>query len=108
MMAALQALPGVSHVAVATGRPLEGVGFGMPFIIAGKSGVVDPSQRPLTGFGMVTPDYFQTYGIRLDKGRFLNDQDTASNVKVAVINEELARKYLGGTDPLQQRLLVER
>jgi hypothetical protein len=43
----------------------------MPFIIAGKSGVVDPSQRPLTGFGMVTPDYFQTYGIRLDKGRFL-------------------------------------
>lgn len=79
----------------------------MPFIIAGKSGVVDPSQRPVAGFGMVTPDYFQTYGVRLDKGRFFNDQDTGSSVKVAVINEELARKYLGGSDPLQQRLLVE-
>ena len=107
MMAGIQALPGVSHVAVATGRPLEGSGFGMPFIIAGKSGVVDPSQRPVAGFGMVTPDYFETYGMRLDKGRFLNEQDTASSVKVAVINEELARKYLGGTNPLQQRLLVE-
>ena len=82
-------------------------GFGMPFIIAGKSGVIVPSQRPVTQFGMVTPDYFETYGMRLDKGRFLNDQDTASSVKVAVINEELARKYLGGADPLQQRLLVE-
>src|ERR1700722_3710622 len=107
MMAALQALPGVSHVAVATGRPLEGAVFGMPFIIAGKSGVVDPSQRPLTGFGMVTPDFFQTYGVRLSKGRFLNDQDTGSSVKVGVINEEFARKYFGGADPLQQRLLVE-
>jgi putative ABC transport system permease protein len=107
MIAAIHALPGVSHVAAATGRPLEGSGFGMPFIIAGKSGVADPSQRPSTGFGMITPDYFQTYGIHLDKGRFLNDQDTASSVRVAVINEELARKYLGGTDPLQQRLLVE-
>jgi putative ABC transport system permease protein len=107
MMASIQALPGVAHVAVATGRPLEGVGFGMPFIIAGKPGIVDPSQRPLTGFGMVTPDYFPTYGIRLDKGRFLNEQDTASSVKVAVVNEELAHKYLGQTDPLQQRLLVE-
>jgi hypothetical protein len=51
MVAAIQALQGVSHVAVATGRPLEGSGFGMPFIVAGKSGVVDPSQRPSTGFG---------------------------------------------------------
>jgi putative ABC transport system permease protein len=107
MIAAIQAVPGVSHVAVGTGRPLEGVGFGMPFVIAGKSAVVDPSQRPITGFGLVTPEYFQTYGIRLDKGRFLNDQDTGSSVKVAVINEELARKYLGGSNPLQQRLLVE-
>src|SRR5271163_3991696 len=31
MMGAIQALPGVSHVAAATGRPLEGAGFGMPF-----------------------------------------------------------------------------
>ena len=37
----------------------------------------------------------------------MNNQDTDSSVKVAVINEELASKYLGGSDPLQQRLLVE-
>jgi putative ABC transport system permease protein len=107
MMAGLQSLPGVSHVSTSTGRPLEGLGFGMPFMIAGKPSVADPSQRPGTGFGMVTPDYFQTFGIHLLKGRFLNDQDTASSVKVAVVNEEFAHKYLQGADPLQQRLLVE-
>jgi predicted permease len=107
MMSSLQALPGVEHVTASTGRPLEGLGFGMPFVIAGKAGVADPSQRPNTGFGMVTPDYFQTFGIRLVKGRFFNEQDTASSVKVAVVNEEFAHKYLQGTDPLQQRLLVE-
>jgi putative ABC transport system permease protein len=69
--------------------------------------VVDPSQRPNTGFGMVTPDYFQIFGIHLVRGRFLSDQDTASSVKVAVVNEEFANKYLRGTDPLQQRVSVE-
>jgi putative ABC transport system permease protein len=56
---------------------------------------------------MVTPDYFQTFGIKLVKGRFFNDQDTASSVKVAVVNEEFVNKYMKGTDPLQKRVMVE-
>ena len=56
---------------------------------------------------MVTPDYFQTFGIKLIAGRFLNDQDTASSVKVAMVNEDFVNKFLKGTDPLKQRLGVE-
>jgi putative ABC transport system permease protein len=56
---------------------------------------------------MVTPDYFQTFGIKLISGRFLNEQDTASSVKVVVVNEDFVNKFLKGTNPLQQRLGIE-
>jgi putative ABC transport system permease protein len=107
IIASIQAVPGVSSVSAQTGLPLFGAGFGMPFTIAGKPAFTDPSQRPNTGFGMVTPGFFETFGVRLVNGRGFNEQDTASSVKVAVVNEEFVKRYLKGTDPLQQRISVE-
>ncbi len=107
ILASIQSVPGVSHVAAMTGMPLYGAGFGMPFTIAGQPAFNDPSQRPGAGFGMVTPDFFQTFGIRLVRGRFFSDQDDAASVKVAVVNEEFVKRYLKGKDPLQQRVVVE-
>jgi putative ABC transport system permease protein len=107
ILASIQSVPGVSHVAAMTGMPLYGAGFGMPFTIAGQPAFNDPSQRPGAGFGMVTPDFFQTFGIRLVKGRIFTDQDDAASVKVAVVNEEFVKRYLKGKDPLQQRVVVE-
>ena len=79
----------------------------MPFMIAGTPAFADPSQRPGCSFGMVTPDYFKTFGIRLINGRPFTEQDTAASVKVAMVNEEFVRKYFKGKDPLQQRVMVE-
>ena len=56
--------------------PVSGTGFGMPFSIVGKP-VTDPSQRPGAGFNMVTPDYFKTFGIRMQRGRAFTEQDRA-------------------------------
>jgi predicted permease len=107
LLASIRAVPGVMAVSAQTGTPLEGSGFGMPFTIAGKPAFADPSQRPGASFGMVTPDYFKTFGIRLVNGRTFTEQDSAASVKVAVVNEEFVRKYLKGTDPLRQRVVVE-
>ncbi len=107
LLSRIQAVPGVTSATAMTGLPLFGAGFGMPFTIVGKPAFSDPSMRPLAGFGMVTPDFFKTFGIRLVNGRFFNEQDTASSVKVAVVNEEFVKQYLKGTDPLQQRISVE-
>src|SRR5882757_1382154 len=107
ILAHIGAVPGVSHATVMTGYPLYGGGFGMPFTIAGGPSYADPSQRPGAGFGMVTPDYLATLGAHLIKGRSLNEQDTADSVKVVMVNESFARKYLQGKDPLQQRVVVE-
>ena len=102
----IHVLPGVSSVAASEGMPLQGTNFGMPFQIAGKL-VDDPSQRPTAGFNMVTPEFFGTFGMRMERGRALNEQDLAGGVPVAVVNEALVKKYFANVDPLAQRVRVE-
>ena len=58
-------------------------------------------------FEMVTPGFFQTFGIQMAKGRAFTDQDTASSIRVAIVNETFVNRYLAGVDPLTQRILVE-
>jgi putative ABC transport system permease protein len=102
----IEALPGVIRAEAATGMPLQGTNFGMPFTIVGQP-VADPSARPGAGFQMVTPGFFQTFAIQMAKGRAFTDQDTASSVRVAVVNQTFVDKYFKGVDPLTQRILVE-
>jgi putative ABC transport system permease protein len=106
ILASIASVPGVSNASAETGTPLEGAGFSMFFSIAGQSTYVDPAQRPGTGFEMVTPGYFQTFGIRLSKGRAFTDQDNTSSVKVAIVNQDFVDHFLKGTDPLQKRVLI--
>ena len=102
----IQALPGVSSVSASEGMPLQGVNFGMPFVIEGHP-VSDPSQRPGAGFNMVTPQYFKTFGIRIERGRVFTDQDIAGSVSVAVVNESFAKKFFPKGDALSHRIQVE-
>ena len=107
MLSALRAAPGVLAAATVTGAPLRGPSDGMPFTMVGGPTYNDPSQRPGTGFQSVSPDYYKTFGIRVVKGRSFSEQDTASSVRVAMVNEEFASRYLKGMDPLQQRVSIE-
>ena len=107
MLEAIKAVPGVLDASASTGLPLEGAGFGMPFTIAGAPDIKDPSQRPGAAFGMVTPDYFKTFGIQVLRGRTFSDADKAGGVRVAVVSESFVKKYFKDKDPLQQRLMVE-
>ena len=107
MLTSIKAVPGVLDTSVSVGLPLEGPGFGMPFTIAGQPEYSDPSQRPGAAFGMVTPDYFKTFGIQVVRGRSFTDQDNAGSVRVAMVDEEFVHKFFKGKDPLQQRINVE-
>jgi len=100
------ALPGITGVSASTGMPIIGTNFGMPFNLAGQA-VSDPSSRPGAGFTMVTPEFFKTFGIQIEKGRAITEQDVAGGLPVAVVNETFAKKYLSNLDPLTQRLAVE-
>jgi putative ABC transport system permease protein len=102
----VESLPGVTRAEVGEGMPLQGTNFGMPFFIAGKP-VSDPSTRPGAGFSMVTPGYFQTFGIQMARGRSFTEQDISGSIPVAVVNQTFADRFLKGLDPLTQRVVVE-
>jgi predicted permease len=105
MLDRIKSVPGVTHAAVTTGIPLRGM-FGLPFSVVGQPASTDPSQQPGALFRMVTPEYFQTFGIQVIRGRAVTEQDTASGVKVALVSQDLVAKFLKGGDPLQQRLMI--
>ncbi len=107
MLSVLRSVPGVTSAATVTGMPLRYHSDGMPFAVVGGPTYADPSQRPDAGFQSISPDYFKTFGIQILKGRSFNEQDTATSVRVAIVNEEFAKRYLKGMNPLQQRLSIE-
>ena len=102
----LEAVPGVVSASASTGMPVNGTNFGMAFHFAGKP-FSDPSARPGAGFNMVTPSYFRTFGIQIDRGRAFADDDRAGGPPVAIVNQTFVKKYLADADPLAQRLVVE-
>jgi predicted permease len=107
LTARVQALPGITSASVSTGFPVQGTGFGMGFEIEGKP-VADKSQRPNTGFNMVAPDYFKTFGIHIARGRAFTEADTASSMPVAIVNSEMVKKYFPNVDPLTQRVNIDK
>jgi putative ABC transport system permease protein len=105
ILAGIQSVPGVADAAVMSGMPLQVPGFSMPFTIAGK--LADPSLHLAASVQQITPSYYRTFGINLTRGRGFTEQDNASSMKVAMVNEEFVRHFLPGVDPLQQRLIMQ-
>ncbi len=88
----LQTIPGVDSAAVAFGLPLDAHDFNRDLV---PEGYLPPSKREsnTTGITHVGPGYFETIGTRLVAGRAIDERDTRTSRRVAVINETMARRY---------------
>src|SRR6266536_992152 len=106
MLEKIEAIPGVRKAAAMTGVPARGPMFGRRFSIVGQP-VVNPSERPGAAFQMVTPGYVDALGIRVIKGRSIDDHDTATSTRVAMVNEQFVKRFFPDVDPLTQRISVE-
>jgi predicted permease len=97
----LEALPGVSAVAVAIRAPLSlsGGGLARPVSIPGVA--VDPREGlPQVKFNAVSANYFDVLGTKVIRGRpFTRDEERGGEATV-VVNQQFARRYLPGTDPV--------
>jgi predicted permease len=60
----------------------------------------------MVGVHWVTPSWFSTVRVPLKRGRFFTDADRLGTPKVVVLNEEAARKYFPGVDPIGKRVAV--
>ncbi len=106
MLGRVEGVPGVTNVAVMTGVPARGPMFGMPIRIMGQPDV-NMSERPGAAFQMITAEYKDALGIHVTKGRSIDEHDTETSPRVAMVNENFVSRYLPGVDPLTQRVSVE-
>ena len=63
-----------------------------------------PNERLSFDFNAIGPNYFQTLGAQIGRGREFTPQDAAGAPRVVVINEATARRYWPGQDVVGKRL----
>ncbi|MFL5578190.1 MAG: ABC transporter permease [Gemmatimonadaceae bacterium] len=96
-------IPGVRAAAASGNLPMQGSGYVTFAIEGGPERTQGQQTEDLQPF-VVTPDYFRVLGIPLRRGRLIEARDVAGAPRVAVINEEMARRYFAGRDPLGLRV----
>src|SRR5215213_695735 len=99
----VKALPGVESAAFTLSLPIQGSNWGSVFIV-GDQPVPERRQIPIAAFNPVSPEYFQTMGIRLLRGRLFAETDNPQSPAVVVINETMARRFWPNEDPIGKRL----
>jgi predicted permease len=102
-MTAVSGVPGVQEVAAANDKPLGGRVNRYDFC---SDVHPDDCRRPSTeapDVFLVTPNYFETVGQTLLRGRAFNDADDGRN-PVAIVNRALAQHQWPGENPIGHRI----
>lgn len=100
----LMALPGVSSVATSNHFPLAGNSWEMLYRDEQTPPGDDGESVLLT---MVSPSFFDTYGIAITEGRGLLPSDRWGTEPVAVVDETLAATRWPGESPIGKRITFE-
>jgi len=109
-VAHLRAVPGVVSVSATCCMPLETV-WQLPFVVEGRAPETLIRNGRLTysgfaGWTFIAPGYFGVLRIPIVRGRDFTDRDGAGAPGVAIINEEMARRFWPTGSPLGDRLIV--
>jgi putative ABC transport system permease protein len=97
-------LPGVVSVGTTTNIPLEReIAYDAIFNVEGRP-PVNPNDVPITSHRIVSPDYLQTLGVTLIKGRLIDKNDRAESLPVVVVSQEFARQAWPGEEAIGKRV----
>ena len=88
----LKNLPGIESASLAYPLPLDAYDEYYSIRVEGYSPTSN-NEPNISGVSRVGPHYFETIGTRLVTGRAIDERDTESSRRVAVINETMARRY---------------
>jgi len=103
LLPAVRALPGVEQAAVSTGLPFNGSANDSVVVVEGYK--LQPGESLRTHVqSAVAGDYWQAMRIPLLRGRLLDDSDVGAKRRVCVVDEDFARRYWPGADPLGRRI----
>jgi predicted permease len=81
------------------------------FVILGGPASISTERRyqvSQASIQSVTPEYFDTFGIEMIRGRKFTDQDTATGVPVTIVNEQFVKRFLPNVDPLGKWIITRK
>jgi predicted permease len=98
----LRSLPGVRSVGAGSDIPWTGYDENSSFVVEGRP--VDPANQNNTRAHFATPEFFQTIGVPLLRGRYFNSADRRETRQVVIVNQALVARYFPQEDPLGKRI----
>jgi putative ABC transport system permease protein len=99
----LRAIPGVTKAAFTYSIPVAGSNWNSIFVVEGQP-IPPRHQLPSSAWIPVSPEYFDTMGIRLASGRGFDSRDRQNAPTVVIVNETFARRFFGTNDPIGARV----
>ena len=100
----VSALPGVRSAAVSADPPISGGAWRSNIDIAGYKPA--PKESTNSILNRVSGQYFDTAGISLVAGRPISPADSATSLKVAVVNQTLARHFFPKGNAIGRTLTI--
>jgi putative ABC transport system permease protein len=91
-------------VGVVSTLPLSGIPHSIPFTIEGRAASPDEVER--ADYRVVNAGYFRALKIPLMAGREFNERDTAETPHVALISQNLGRRYWPDRSPVGAHLRI--
>ena len=103
-----RALPGVRSVAAVDRLPVLGGESVVSLIVDGYA-PQRPEDKPWAAVTIATRQFFAASGIPIMAGRGFEPEDTGSSSRVAVVSQELARRYWGSAErAIGGRMMIDR
>jgi putative ABC transport system permease protein len=100
---AVRQVPGVASAAFTSQLPLSGDVDGYGVRLEANRRGDDAGDGSALRYA-VSPNYVQAMGVRLRRGRLLDEHDAAGHPVAVVVSESFARRNFPGADPIGQRL----
>ena len=98
----IAAVPGVAHVAAASGPPPFGA-YRSDVEVFGQR----HSDRPTAVLRYCTDDYFETLGVSILRGAAFSEDHTARPRPIAVVNEAFVGAYLAEIEPIGRTIRLQ-
>ena len=104
-IARIEALPGVRSVGAISFLPFTTLGAATGFTIEGQPAPA-PGQSPTLDVRVCDPNYFQTMGIPIIRGRTFTEKEATEASHVVIISDAMARTYFPNEDPIGKRVRI--
>ena len=100
----IRGMPGVSSAAMINMLPIQGCCISGMFTIVGRAPETDPERVPAAEFRVISDGYFRTMRVPMREGRDFSPADDESGPRVAIVNEEFAKRYFPGESAIGKQV----